>query len=321
MSNPAAIASMFEAVRARRPYSMIRLGDGEAVVLSYGDDTWLQDLAYLHGHWGAEGVTLESVAETRRDLEAAVEGADLIGVRNDIIDVTIPDDLADRTPSGIHDFVINNFHLRSDEVAKLSTRGARRIALLHRALSRVEWSPEQSFCSAWIHWELLATGALDEMLQETRHVGLVTARPELAQMVARRFDVNVSPVLVPDKVVEGAEPGSHVPDRYREMRSELQFPEGTLVLVGAGIPGKAYCQWLKESGCVAIDVGSVFDAWVGKASRPRVLESRFGVHGGNHVPTKLQLRVPVAVEGHGLTPRWKPSKLSRQAETRQQGQL
>jgi hypothetical protein len=304
------IESIRRSATEGKPLSLIRLGDGEGIVLSLDDDTWLQDLAYLHGHWGAERVTLGALAEAKDDLEAAVRGADIIGIRSDIVDVSVPDDLLENVGSEIRDFVISHFHLRADERDRLSTIAARRLALVHRVLSQVDWSTDQRFCSAWIHWELLATGALSEMLDEARHVGLVTARPELEHMVARRFDVRVSSVLVPDKVVEGAEPGSHVPDRYREVRSELRFPEGTLVLVGAGIPGKAYCQWLKESGCVAIDVGSVFDAWIGKASRPRVLESRFGVPGGNRVPTHLQLGAPVSAEGRRLTPRWKPSRLS-----------
>jgi hypothetical protein len=296
-----------QAVSAGRPFSLIRLGDGEAVVLSFGDDMWLQDLAYLHGHWGAEGVTLGAVAEVQRDLQAAVGGADIVGVRDDMVNVSLPDDLLDRPGREVKDFVSSAFHLRQDEIGNLSAIGARRLALLHRVLSRIDWSDEQHFCSAWIHWDLLATGALNKILEEVTEVGLVTSRPELEHLVARRFDLRTSAVVVPDKFVEVPEPGHHVPNRYRTIRSELTFPEGTLVLVGAGIPGKVYCQWLKESGCIAIDVGSVFDAWVGRASRPRVLESRFKVAGGDRVPFDLQLIQSLPPEGRRLTPRWKPS--------------
>jgi hypothetical protein len=117
-------------------------------------------------------------------------------------------------------------------------------------------------------------------------------------------------VIVPDKNVVVSAPGEHVPDRYRTIRSELDFPPGTLVLVGAGIPGKVYCQWLKESGCVALDVGSIFDAWVGRASRPTVLKSRFNVAAGDRVPSDLQLHVPTSHDGRRLIPRWKPSNLA-----------
>ena len=151
----------------------------------------------------------------------------------------------------------------------------------------------------------MASGALAEILDDVSEVGLVTARPELEHLVARRFDVRTKVVLVPDKYVESPRPGAHVPDRYRSVRADLAFEPGSLVLVGAGIPGKAYCEWLKQAGCIAVDVGAVFDAWVGKASRPRVLESRFGVGGGRRVPRDLQLRPEGSSDTRVLVPRWK----------------
>jgi GT-D fold-like domain len=305
------ISQIRMAVASREPFSLIRLGDGEGVVLSFDEDMWLGDLAYLHGHWGAERVPLGAVGEMKSDLQSAVRGADIVGVRDDIIGVQVPDDLPERSSIAIKDFVLSEFHIRGDEVENLSAIGARRLALLHRVLSRIDWSERQQFCSAWIHWELLATGAINEILMEVEDVGLVTSRPELERLVAARFDVLTSLVAVPDKYIEAPEPGLHVPDRYRAIRSELNFPRGTVVLVGAGIPGKAYCQWLKEAGCVAIDVGSLFDAWVGKASRPRVLESRFNVAGGNRVPAELQLSPPTRSSGRRLTPRWKTSAVPK----------
>lgn len=295
------------AVNDRHPFSLIRLGDGEAIVLAFGDEMWLNDLAYLHGHWGAERVPLLAVADVKRDLEMAVLGADIVGVRNDIVKVSTPEDLLERPGHELKALVASRFHIRPDEIDNLSTIGARRLALLHHVLSRIDWSDGQQFCTAWIHWELLASGALNEILEDVDHVGLVTSRPELEHMVARRFDVSVSAVLVPDKYAEVPSSGAHVPDRYSTIRSELTFPAGTLVLVGAGIPGKAYCNWLKAAGCIALDVGAIFDAWVGKASRPRVLESRFRVAAGDRVPREFQLQLPVPSEVRRLSPRWKSS--------------
>lgn len=299
------------AVAAREPFSLIRLGDGEAIVLSFGNEMSLDDLSYLQSHWGADGVTLGDVAEVKADLETALSGADLVGIRNDVVDVSMPDDLLERTGSEILNFVVAAFHIRPGERDSLSEIGARRLALLHRVLSRTEFSSEQHFCSAWIHWELLASGALNGILEGVSEVALITSRPELEHLVASRFGTRVSTVIVPDKFVEVPQPGRHVPQRYHKIRSEFTFAEGTLALVGAGIPGKVYCQWLKEAGCVAIDVGSVFDAWVGKASRPRVLESRFNISGGRHVPASLLLHPPLADEERRLNPRWKPTGVAR----------
>ena len=310
LADSEAITRVRQAVAAREPFSLIRLGDGEAVVLSFDDDMWLQDLVYLHSHWGAERVTLGDVGRVKHDLELAVRGADIVGIRTDVVNTTLPPDLLQRPADEVRDTVISAMRIRKEEVDALRSIGARRLALLHRILSGFEWLERQEFCSAWIHWELLATGALNKILTEISEVGLVTSRPELAELVARRFSVRTRIAIVPDKHVLVPRPGDHVPDRYRTLRSELDFPPGTLVLVGAGIPGKVYCQWLKESGCVAIDVGSIFDAWVGRASRPMVLKSRFGVADGDRVPADLQIHVPTSYGGRRLIPRWKPSNLA-----------
>ena len=308
LSDSDAIEQVNKAVSHGDPFSLVRLGDGEAVLLSFGEDMWLQDLTYLHSHWGAERVTLRDVGQVKRDLESAVQGADIVGIREDLVNTQLPPDLLQRTPIEVRDTVISAFRIRNEEVENLRAIGARRLALLHRILSGIEWSEDQRFCSAWIHWELLATGSLNKILNEVSEVGLVTSRPELGELVARRFDVRTRTVIVPDKNVVVPGPGEHVPDRYRTIRSELDFPAGTLVLVGAGIPGKVYCQWLKESGCVALDVGSIFDAWVGRASRPMVLKSRFNVAEGDRVPPDLQIHVPTSQGGRRLDPRWKPAR-------------
>ena len=45
---------------------------------------------------------------------------------------------------------------------------------------------------------------------------------------------------------------------------------GALFLVGAGAFGKIYCQWIKERGGIAIDIGSIFDSWanIGRVGHP-----------------------------------------------------
>ena len=40
----------------------------------------------------------------------------------------------------------------------------------------------------------------------------------------------------------------------------MPFP-GAVFLVGAGALGKIYCQWIKERGGIALDIGSMCDAW------------------------------------------------------------
>jgi hypothetical protein len=166
-------------------------------------------------------------------------------------------------------------------------------------MTRLPESSVREFCSSWIHWEMLAGGLIAELLESADEVVLVTSHPELAPIVAEKFDVRTRLVTVPGKFVDTGRPAAHVPDRYAEIRSELTgFAPGTLALVGAGIPGKIYCHWLKEAGCVALDVGSVLDAWIGRPSRKVMLQERFGVE-DRSVPADLRLVDPDPSPGMG----------------------
>lgn len=311
LADAEAIRTVRAAVEAGGAFSMVRIGDGEGVLLSVGDDTWLRDLNYITSHWGADNVTWGDLAAVRDDLTRAIAEADLVGIRNDMVSTSVPDDLMRQPVSEVLGYVRENIHLRPKEAEVLSAAGARRLAVLSRVLSRLDWHEGQQFCSQWLHWELLSTGALNEILAGVDRVGLVTSKPELEHMVARQFGVKTIVVEVPEKFVEGGTSGAHVPTKYRVIRDELDFPDGTLVLVGAGIPGKVYCQWIKEMGGIAIDIGAVLDVWVGKASRPLILETHFQVAGGSQVPSELQLREHTSPSRRQLVPRWKPERLAK----------
>jgi hypothetical protein len=87
-----------------------------------------------------------------------------------------------------------------------------------------------------------------------------------ARLGARLREFITVPVqgFVPSSLTESHYSGSFakVADR---LRRDLR---GTLVLVGAGLCGKIYCNVAKMNGAVAVDLGSVFDVLAGLATRP-----------------------------------------------------
>jgi hypothetical protein len=63
------------------------------------------------------------------------------------------------------------------------------------------------------------------------------------------------------------------PDSYKEIEREIrEFGDlnGHLFLVGAGILGKWFCELVRRNGGVAIDIGSLYDTWLG-TGRPEAL--------------------------------------------------
>ena len=62
-------------------------------------------------------------------------------------------------------------------------------------------------------------------------------------------------------------PKKHYPKQYNQINKWLDKCKGKVVLIAAGGLGKIYCNWVKEKGGIAIDIGSVADSWMGVGSR------------------------------------------------------
>jgi len=122
--------------------------------------------------------------------------------------------------------------------------------------------------------------ALDPWLRGREFLGLITCR-ELAAPVAETFQVKTvrwhripADFLTSQTVARPA----HFPEVYEQLRAEIRPPSrGALYLVGAGVFGKVYCEWIRRRGGIAIDIGSVFDGWANVRVRDR-LERRREIH-------------------------------------------
>lgn len=109
------------------------------------------------------------------------------------------------------------------------------------------------------------------LLANLEFCGLVSCR-NLAPELRSVFGVGrVAEYLVPgESAFPGEYAGSHFPDRFEELRTSLHVPfRGAVFLVGAGALGKIYCQWIKQAGGIAIDIGAICDAWSPAQARLR----------------------------------------------------
>lgn len=61
----------------------------------------------------------------------------------------------------------------------------------------------------------------------------------------------------------------HYPTLYNKIKDMTLNTDltGQIWLVGAGGLGKVYCMWIKQSGGIALDIGSIFDGWSGLVTR------------------------------------------------------
>ncbi len=222
------------------PCSVLRLGDGEGVVLGYPEITNRRDVdEYLLRWIRTKDVAEADVRQLVDALRAAVKDADIVGLPR-------PKQMVYRTFRAVSQ-AIEAFNLRSASTL-----------VTYSALTRL------------LQYALLYR----PLLQGASFLGLISCR-NIAEDLQALFGIRATRwygVRGEDMThftdFDIDQPGPietmHYPDGYRQLHEELTVPfPGALFLVGAGAFGKIYCHWIKQRGGVAIDIGSLFDSWAG----------------------------------------------------------
>ena len=263
-------------VAEQRGLSLVRIGDGEGVVLSRLNRPEPILDSYLTTHFGTQ-VDTSRLDDLAIRLQAALAGADVIGIRPDVRAPRFPADLDDMPPQALLEWAREHLALRPEERSRLDVESAVRLVTLGRWMRHFAWPETALLTSAWIHFDWLESGFLADLALGQERIGLVTGRPELASGF-RSLGIAVDHWPVPLRFLR-RDPGwtPHFPDRFDELVDTLEpaFP-GQLFLVGAGICGKVYCDVIARRGGIALDIGAVCDAWLGISTRPRVARFRWG---------------------------------------------
>lgn len=226
------------ALNARKPFALVRLGDGEGLVLSHDGGNPSEALrTKLHVWFGSQVVSPDALTEVRGGLRKAIAAADVIG---------------------------------APRYQQLATR--KEFVAAFEAAERERELRDVQVSESDLHHYFQFAGVYSQLLQGRRFLGIIGPR-DLRDALSRRFGigrVDWYPISA-EHDYPGPVTGPHYPDQYAAVRDRLTVPEpGALFLVGAGVLGKVYCAWIRELGGVAIDVGSVLDGWAGVASRRRV---------------------------------------------------
>ena len=287
---------ILDRIGQRRGASLLRLGDGEGVLLSRNGNPDPRLDAYLATHFGPgiEDRRLQALSER---LRSAISAADLIGIRNDVRVTHFPAAPLDAEPQALTDWARQHLALRPEERDSLDHESALRLVLLGRWMATFDWPIDALLTSAWIHFDWLESGFLADLALAQGRIGLVTGRTELAPIL-RDAGVAVDEWIVPFRHLRRDEDWTpHFPDRYDELLETLEpaYP-GQPFFVGAGICGKVYCDVIARRGGVAVDIGAVCDAWLGIATRPRVSRFRWGQ---DSVPSHLLLRHQLEARSRG----------------------
>ncbi len=220
------------------PLSLIRLGDGEGRLLGFPEIIDKTELDRSLQIWfGRTNFAAADLAALAAELQAATRAADIVGLPR---------------PSQAAQPEYRPVFAALDRFGLLSHAPLLTDAAIHR----------------YLQIGLFYRGLLDRL----PFCGLVTCR-DLAPEIARVFCIDhVESYLIPGEAQHpGPMSGEHFPKRFRELHATLTVPfRGAVFLVGAGALGKIYCHWIRQRGGIALDIGSMCDAWadVGRLRKP-----------------------------------------------------
>ena len=248
-----------DVVRAGEPFSWIRLGDGEARFLLHARPTLRR------------GIEARAVRATTRVIWSIWFGQDL-----DAADPGRIADMADRLDVAI---------ARAD---LLGTASAARVihdpdhagycgVLEAYVAALTSDSRSRHFTESLFNYSINeADPFLTNILGGIDYLGVIAPYPDLAERLARQLKVAHSETwLIPGEARDGAPRAGerHFPDVFDRIMADLALPHpGAVVLVAGGLLGKIYCDRVRQLGGVALDIGALADAWMGRNTRGSSLD-------------------------------------------------
>jgi tetratricopeptide (TPR) repeat protein len=265
MEPPDVADAIAAAVRERRGFALIRLGDGEGAFAEVDavDEARYADLyGALRKEWteflfGPEfDPVLTGYESTRRALMPVVTEADVLGVPY---------------PTWVdHEYNIS------------SVRGVPCTLNVHRNLLANPPARAPKLCDQIVHIHLHNQNSIEPILRAARGITVVTCLTGLPDRLKQRFRLeDVDVLTVPAEYTAphlsgraDAVTGAHYPTVFWNVMEQLARPwDGRVFLVAAGTLGKYYAIQIKRHGGVALDLGSLVDGWMRLQSRAGYGES------------------------------------------------
>ncbi|MEH8165584.1 hypothetical protein Q7I20_00285 [Aeromonas veronii] len=120
-----------------------------------------------------------------------------------------------------------------------------------------------------IHLKLFAKNEFGDFLKTIPRVIVITCRNSAAKILESQLGIDVHIIPIPGEFKFSSNHDSHYKNHFRNVMSQIEnfVKPGDVVLIGAGILGKIYCDKVKEMDGIGIDIGSLFDAIAGEQTR------------------------------------------------------
>ena len=257
-------AFLRDRLEASLPFSWVRLGDGEARFLLHlhpelraglpprEADAMARQIWFAWFGQEIDAVPPERVNALGKQLDQAIRNADLLGVTSAARVVGDP----------VHYGFCAGLETYLDSLLAGRPSGP----MFTDALAPVALNRQDPF--------------LGSLLRGLDFLGVVSPHPDLADRLRRHLNIGaVAPYDLPGEtrlsgVAEALDRDPHFPGVFEQVLDRLSVPRpGAVFLVAGGLLGKIYCDRIRELGGIALDIGALADAWVGKNTRGALLES------------------------------------------------
>lgn len=238
-----------DAFEKKLPFSMIRLGDGEGRILGYPDT--FADEIYLNQvltyQFGAQVLNVlktefsdnfvdKAMNQLKGFITEAIKNADVLGA-----------------PSWLH--------FRAPiEASNIIPLTAQSVCLDYAARLKTTSQVYDHFIFKPFH----KNGLFDRLLEGVEHLNIVS-HTDMSEKLISRFKLKTcTHIAIPGHQSFMQSALFHYPIEYKNILNKLSVvTPGDIYFVAAGYLGKLYCNYIKQHGGIAIDIGSIFDGWCG----------------------------------------------------------
>jgi hypothetical protein len=231
---------ILEKLESKKPLSIVRIGDGEIATL-FTDPNHVGCAHFYKNHLGRV-LDIGLMKEISKNLKSSIVNSDIIGI-----------------PTVQSESQNNPYWSISRKV----------ISTVFNEFKSVK---EKNFCSMNIHYDLSSSKKLDIILSKVDEVYLVTSR-DVKSLMQKKFPnlkkIHVYKIPGEYNYEDSKKVEDYYPTIYKKIESDFTSKNfsGKLLLIGGGFVGKNLATIFSQNGGVSVDLGSIFDLFVGKITR------------------------------------------------------
>lgn len=217
----------------KKPFSLTRIGDGEILVLDDSIDKKLTEHMFKR-HLGYLPNDNEK-KEIKENLIYSIKNSDGLSLRKNY-----PENLI---AWGKVPFFYNSLDLK-----------------------------DKIYFDHDFHFYLMNDDNFDDILNKIENLTIISSR-DVADKIKIKYPTikNITNYTIPGENMfeEIKQTKNFYPNVYNEIYKDISMKNchNNLLLLGGGFVGKRLGNIFKEKGGISIDIGSVFDFWVGKVTR------------------------------------------------------